>query len=300
MTKTILVKREEEYLHDISLSKLEDAHRREPPGKSRDRLQAAVLRKRGRMLEDIASIVGRDSSTIHRWLHRMECEGPDGRHDRWGPGRPRLLTPEQEGAIEGDLDKLPSESGFGRGSWNSKMVARRIADRFGIMCSWRTAHKISRVISDSTTHTAMENLPIQNMAKSAKGTEEQHGKNVAQKSGLNKAIIQQCWGLLALLLAYKLAGEIIWVAAAYTSQRCNPCGYTHKDNRDGRKFLCKRCGHTSHADCNAGANIEDAGLKKLGPEAMHGQLNLRNLPGHTGNTHCTGVSGRGGFLHQLP
>ena len=146
----------------------------------------------------------------------------------------------------------------------------------------------------------MENLPIQNMIQSAKGTEEQPGKNVAQKSGLNKAIIQQCWGLLALLLAYKLAGEIIWVAAAYTSQRCNPCGYIHEDNRNGRKFLCKRCGHTSHADCNAGANMEDAGLKKLGPEAMHGQLNLRNLPDRTGSTHCTGVSGRGGFLHQLP
>ncbi len=77
----------------------------------------------------------------------------------------------------------------------------------------------------------------------------------------------------------------IWVAAAYTSQKCNPCGYTHKDNRDGRKFLCKRRGHTRHADCNAGANIEDAGLKKLGPEAMHGQLNLRNLSDHAGNTH---------------
>ncbi len=149
------------------------------------------------------------------------------------------------------------------------------------------AHKISRVISDSTTHAAMEKLPIQNMVQSAKGTEENPGKNVAQKSGLNKAILEQCWGLLAALLAYKLAGEIIWVAAAYTSQRCCSCGYTDKDNRDGRKFLCKRCGHTSHADCNAGSNIEDVGLKKLGPGARHGQLNLRNLPDHTGSTHCT-------------
>ncbi len=150
------------------------------------------------------------------------------------------------------------------------------------------AHKISRVISNNTTHAAMENLPIQNMVQSAKGTEEKPGKNVAQKSGLNKAILEQCWGLLAALLSYKLAGEIIWVAAAYTSQRCCSCGYTHKDNRDGRKFLCKRCGHTSHADCNAGSNIEDVGLKKLGPGARHGQLNLRNLPDHTGSTHVKG------------
>ena len=85
------------------------------------------------------------------------------------------------------------------------------------------SHKMSCIISDNTTHVALENLPIQNMVKSASGTVEEPGKNVAQKSGLNKAILQQCWGLLALLLAYKLAGEIIWVAAAYTSQRCNSC-----------------------------------------------------------------------------
>ena len=149
------------------------------------------------------------------------------------------------------------------------------------------SHKISRVISDSATHTAMENLPIQNMAKSAKSTEEKPGKNVAQKSGLNKAILQQCWGLLALLLAYKLAGEIVWVAAAYTSQRCCSCGYTHKDNRDGRKFLCKRCGFTYHADCNAGMNIEDMGLEKLGPNAIHGQLKLRES-GYADRTQVMG------------
>ena len=32
------------------------------------------------------------------------------------------------------MDKPPSESGFGRGGWNSKMLARRICGRFGIIC----------------------------------------------------------------------------------------------------------------------------------------------------------------------
>ena len=71
--KAVLVKREE-YLHDVPLPKLEAMHRREPPGKSRDRLQAAVLRKRGKTVEKIAGIVGRHSSTVHRWLYRMEHE----------------------------------------------------------------------------------------------------------------------------------------------------------------------------------------------------------------------------------
>ncbi|MCE2509149.1 MAG: hypothetical protein J4G04_07650, partial [Nitrosopumilaceae archaeon] len=33
----------------------------------------------------------------------------------------------------------PGESGFVRGSWNSTMVARRILERFGIICGRRTA-----------------------------------------------------------------------------------------------------------------------------------------------------------------
>ena len=48
------------------MSELEEAYRREPPGKSRDRLQAAGLRKRGRTLGKIARIMGRSVSTVHR------------------------------------------------------------------------------------------------------------------------------------------------------------------------------------------------------------------------------------------
>ncbi|MCE2508656.1 MAG: helix-turn-helix domain-containing protein, partial [Nitrosopumilaceae archaeon] len=129
MPKAALVKRGEEYLAGVQLSELEETYRRERSGKSKDRLQAAILRKRGRLLKEIARTVGRGISTVHRWLSRMEREGLEGRHDGKSPGRPRKLDPEQERIIEEDLDKPPGESGFVRGSWNSTMVARRILER---------------------------------------------------------------------------------------------------------------------------------------------------------------------------
>ena len=150
MPKAVRVKRGEEYLHDVSLPELEAMYRREPPGKSRDRLQAAVLRKRGETVEQIADMVGRHFSTVHRWLYRMERDGLECRHDRKSPGRPRFLTPEQEGVVEEDLDKPPSESGFDRGSWNSRMLARRICGRFGIICSRRTALRVAYRLGFST------------------------------------------------------------------------------------------------------------------------------------------------------
>ena len=143
MPKATLVKRGKEYLPGVQLPELEEMYRRERPGKSRDRLQAAVLRKQGRALWKIARIMGRGVSTTHRWLSRMEREGPDGRHDGKSPGRPRLLNSEQEKVVEWDLDETPRDSGFERGSWNARMVARRISDRFGVPYSSRSAIRLA-------------------------------------------------------------------------------------------------------------------------------------------------------------
>ena len=137
------VRAKEEFLPDVSLATLEEMHRREKPGKSRDRLQAAKLRKRGDTLEEVADVVGRHPSTISRWLNRMARDGVDAREDRKSPGRPRNITPEQERAAEGDLDKPPGESGFDRGSRNSKLLAGHVRDKSDVACSQRTVPSVA-------------------------------------------------------------------------------------------------------------------------------------------------------------
>ena len=88
MPKAALVKRGEEYLPGVPLAELEEMYRRERPGKSRDRLQAAVLEWQDELFEKIAGMMGRGVGTIHRWLSRMKREGPEGRHDDRSLGRP--------------------------------------------------------------------------------------------------------------------------------------------------------------------------------------------------------------------
>ncbi len=112
MPKVAPVKIGEGYLSGVQLSELEETYRRQPHGKSGDMLQAAVPKKRGKMIVEMAPISGRHPSTVHRRLSRMEREGPDDGHDGKSPGRPLLPSPEQEKAIEGDLDGTPRGSGF--------------------------------------------------------------------------------------------------------------------------------------------------------------------------------------------
>ena len=66
-------------------------------------------------------------------------------------------------------------------------------------------HKATTTISQNHAMVFIEDLQVQNMSKSAAGTAENHGKNVAQKSGLNKAILDQGWGEFQRQLDYKTA-----------------------------------------------------------------------------------------------
>jgi len=109
------------------------------------------------------------------------------------------------------------------------------------------------------------------MTKSAKGTVSKPGRNVRQKSGLNRAILNQGWGEFLFCLEYKLAlkgGILERVSPQYTSQTCPICGHVSKDNRKTQsEFKCVHCGHTANADSNAAQNILLAGLASIAREA---------------------------------
>jgi putative transposase len=103
----------------------------------------------------------------------------------------------------------------------------------------------------------VEDLNVRAMTKSARGTRECPGTNVAQKRGLNREISRQGWGLLVARLKHKAAGRLELVPAAYTSQRCSRCGHVALENRKSQAvFQCVACGAgRCNADVNAARNI---------------------------------------------
>lgn len=125
-------------------------------------------------------------------------------------------------------------------------------------------HKQSTIISKNHAVVVLEDLKVSNMSRSAKGSVEEPGTNVNAKSGLNKSILDQGWGMFRQMLKYKLehsGGSLILVDPKYTSQKCNCCGHISKENRKTQSdFQCIVCGFEQNADINAAKNILAAGL----------------------------------------
>jgi putative transposase len=123
--------------------------------------------------------------------------------------------------------------------------------------------KESTRLSKSHALIVVESLKIKNISKSSKGDIEKPGRNVKAKSGLNKSILDQGWGIFKNMLKYKLewnGGIYLEVSPKYTSQRCSRCSHTEKENRKSQEsFKCLKCGHKENADINVAKNILAAG-----------------------------------------
>lgn len=116
--------------------------------------------------------------------------------------------------------------------------------------------KTSALLARTGDLIRFEKLDIRNMTRSAKGTVEQPGRNVAQKAGLNRGILAQGWGLLRQRTGHRAPGRVEDVPAPYTSLRCSACGWIDKNSRKSQaEFVRSSCGFTCNADTNAAANV---------------------------------------------
>jgi putative transposase len=102
----------------------------------------------------------------------------------------------------------------------------------------------------------VEDLDIRGMMRSAKGTVDTPGRNVAAKAGLNREIGKSGWGLLVKRLEDKAPGRVEKVPPAYTSQCCSACGHVDRESRKSQaRFRCTACSFACNADVNAARNI---------------------------------------------
>ncbi|MGW1784253.1 RNA-guided endonuclease InsQ/TnpB family protein [Streptomyces sp. NPDC002143] len=122
--------------------------------------------------------------------------------------------------------------------------------------------KTTTMLARSYDLVRFEKLNIKNMTAKARpkpdaeqpGTFLKNGR--AAKSGLNRTILAQGWGLLRRRTEHKAPGRVEDVPAPYTSLRCSACGWIEKKSRKSQAdFVCVSCGFTCNADENAAVNV---------------------------------------------
>ena len=129
------------------------------------------------------------------------------------------------------------------------------------------ANKATRKKGQAPRNVACEKTPIQNMVRSARGTMENPGRKVAQKSGLNRSIHRCRWGRVKTRIsnACERQGTAYFeVRAANSSLKCSQCNHVSRENRKSQaEFQCVSCGHQDNADRNAAVNHAKAANPQL-------------------------------------
>ena len=153
-----------------------------------------------------------------------------------------------------------------RGSNRRRKARQRVAALHAKVRRQRLDHVHKTALTLVREHDliAHEDLRIGNMTRSASGTVEEPRTGVAQKTGLNRSILDSGWGILLSVLAYKAesAGRVVVaVDPRNTSRICPQCGHVAAANRVTQAvFRCVACFYTGHADVVGAINVLRAGL----------------------------------------
>ena len=156
-------------------------------------------------------------------------------------------------------------------------------------------HKLSAKIAAKYSLIAIEDLNLRNLSRSARGTVEEPGKNVRQKSGLNRSLMDAGIGQLYSMIAYKAeeaGGRLEAVPSWGTSQRCSECGEHVAKTLSERVHECPHCGYVEDRDVNAARNILILGQTQAGREPAEVWKESK-IPCEARNRHYTGASTHG-------
>ena len=133
-------------------------------------------------------------------------------------------------------------------------------------------HKTSTRIVREHDVIAIEGLNVSGMTRSTSGTADTPGRNVAQKRGLNRSVLDAGFGEFRRQLEYKAAraGRALVVIDRWfpSSKTCSKCGHLLAKLSLGTRFwTCPSCRTRHDRDINAAKNTLAAGRAVLRGEA---------------------------------
>ena len=208
-----------------------------------------------------------------------------------GDGAPTLANPRWARTAEKRLVRLQRAlSRAQKGSKRRARIVQQIARHHHLVALRRESglHQVSKRLSTGYTLIGLEDLAVAGMTASAAGTIEARGKNVRQKAGLNRSILDAAFSTLRRQLEYKASwyGSQVQIIDRFfaSSQTCSACGARAKTKLGlhVRVFECAACGVRIDRDVNAARNIRAEAVRMYEAQLAPGtgeSLNGRGVAG---------------------
>ena len=106
------------------------------------RVQAVLLSRQGRTVQEIGDIVGRNRSTVFRWLQAFDERGLDSLHPGKSPGAPRKADAEYQAALTEALEHNPRDLGYAFTRWTAPLLIEHLHRKTHVMISSATMYNL--------------------------------------------------------------------------------------------------------------------------------------------------------------
>ncbi len=117
--------------------------RQKPPSVSASlRTQAVLLSRQGRTVQEIGDIVGRNRSTVFRWLQAFDKQGLDALHPGKSPGAPRKTDAEYQAALTAALEHNPRDLGYAFTRWTAALLIEHLHRKTHVTISSATMYNL--------------------------------------------------------------------------------------------------------------------------------------------------------------
>ena len=117
-----------EFLPDTGLDSIRSLYAQERNHRAKTRLLAAIHRKQGKSIDEIASLVNAPRDTVYGWLRRFTTRGIGAKDSIKQPGRPAQLSVKQRMKLVKILERGPPHNPSGL--WTTKEIRAKIAKEF--------------------------------------------------------------------------------------------------------------------------------------------------------------------------
>lgn len=116
------------FLSDLTIKQLQQIYKTETRAKPKMRLLAAIHRKKGKSIDEIAYHVNSSRNTVHGWIRNFSLRGVQAKDSIKQTGRPVSLTLAKRKKLIKDLERGPPHNASGL--WTTKEVMHLLEKKY--------------------------------------------------------------------------------------------------------------------------------------------------------------------------